>query len=282
MSVYIETFSRFIENRTSPIAPALGEQIKILIELTLLLTDILLLEIMETIPSSSGSFLDPERETLAVRIEQLCTGMLQSISHRVSPSLSRILHSLRLTARYLISSIRLTQARNERQAIRTRYTNRRQAMFDLNRQLRGLYQFSNYLEENQINVESPTPSTSQNTQSSPQSIPTSPQSTNMSHVYRLGDLLARLRSVRGRLEQVSQNSLSRITIDRTSSSATEPDVPRSTDESPSDRESESFEGFQSDMTSVYRDRFTEPGTLYRTSHVNLYPPEQSSSQVRYF
>lgn len=248
--------------RTSPIPPALSEQIKLLIELTLLLTDILLLEIMENIPASSGTFLDPERETLAVRIEMLCTGMLQHTTHRVTPSLNRILHSLRLTARCMISSLRLTQARNGTQAVRNQYnTYRRQAMYDLNRQLRGLYQFNNTEENPQ-----PGPSQQQN-------------QTNMAHVYRLGELLARLRSVRGRLEQVSQNSLSRITIHRTSSSTTEPEPIRSTDESPSDRESESFEGFQSDMSGVYRDRFTEPGTLYRTSHVNLYPPEQSSSQV---
>lgn len=283
LSVYIETFTRFIENRNSPIPQSLNDQIKILIELTLLLTDLLLLQIIETIPASSGSFLDPERETLAHRIDQLCIGMLHAPLRNCSASLTRILHSLRLTVRYIISTVRLSAARNERRT--PQYFNRREAMLDLNRQLRSLYQFSSYLEETDLSTSNdPVPSTSQTNNNTSSSTSDQP----LSHVYRLGDLLARLRNVRGRLEQMSQHSLGRLEqmsqnslgsrVTNNSSSATEQEPARSTDESPSDRESESFEGFHLDIPGVYRDRFAEPGTLYRTSHVNLYPPEQSSSQ----
>lgn len=273
LSIFIESFTGFIENRNSPIPQILGDQMKILTGLSVLLTDLLLLQIMETIPSSSGSFLDPERASLARRIHQLCSVMMQNPSRSVSSSLTRILLSIRLTVRNIIPAVRLSTEGYER---RTQYLNRRE-MLDLNQQLRGLYQFCSNLEEpERSSTNEPAPSTSQNNNN------VSNQS--LSHVYRLGDLLASLRNIRGRLEQMSQQSLGRLeqlsqdANQTANNSSTEHDPARSTDDSPSDRESESFEGFQSDITSVYRDRFAEPGTLYRTSHVNLYPPEQNSFQ----
>lgn len=278
LSIYIETFSQFVENRGSPIPPCFGDQIKILIELALLLTDLLLLQIMGTIPASSGSFLDPERETLAGRIEQLCTGILQTISHSRLPSVVQVLHTLRLNARDMISSLRLTRLSDRQHAgARSNYRNyRREAMLYLNRQLRNLYHYSNYIADSELsNSTDPVPGTSQESTNN-----SSSTNSHMSHVYRLGDLLARLRNVRGRLEQVSQSTIG-VRLANNSSSATEHDPARSTDESPSDRESESFEGFGS---GEYRDNYMDsgPGALYRTSHVNLYPPEQSSSQVSHF
>lgn len=254
LSVYIETFSRFAESRTSPLPQALYDQVKILIELALLLTDLLLLQVMLTNPALSGSFLNPEREILAGRIEQMCTNLLQTISHSRLSSLARILHSLRLTARYVISSLRFVN----REWQPARGSIRR--ILDLNRQLRReLYQFGNYLsQDTETTTAEPIPSTSQDSNQQ------------ISYVYRLCDLLTRIRNVRGRLEQGTlRNRLA------TSSSTTEPEPTRSTDESPSDdRESESLESF----TEYRSDYIDPPGALYRTSHVNLYPPEQSSSQ----
>lgn len=274
LSVYIESFTRFLENRNSPIPQTICDQIKVLTELTILLTDLLLLQTMENIPASSGSFLDPERLMLAHRIDQLCSIIIQNPSRVITASLTRGLQSLRLMVKHIINSVRLSAARNER---RTQYLNRHEAMLNLNRQLRRLYQFCSSLEESDVNNSNePGPSTSNQNNSDPNQ--------SMSNVCRLGEVLARLRNVRGRLEQVSQHSLGRIeqmtqnNSQTVNNSSTEHDPARSTDDSPSDRESESFEGFQSDITGVYRDRFTEPGALYRTSHVNLFPPEQSSSQ----
>lgn len=241
LSIYLETFARFLENRSAPLPTNLSEQINILTELTILATDLLLLQIMENIPSSSGSFLDPERETLARRIDQLCSVLMQNPSRTVSANLSRVLHSLRLTVRFIISSVRLSH--NEIIIRRSHNVNRREAMLDLNRQLRDLYQV--YISPEANNTTEPGPSTSQPAQSSPTS-----SNQGLSQVYRLGDLLARLRSVRGRLEQMSQNSLGRLeqmsqsrnAVQTTNNSSTEHDPARSTDESPSDRESESYEG----------------------------------------
>lgn len=223
LSMYIETLTRFIENHSNNVPQVLNDQIKTMLELALLLTDLLLLQIMESIPSLSGSILDPERESLSRRITQMCTTMLQNPNTIRSSSLIRVLHELRVNARYSSGSLRIPFRRNADRPSDSSRAAPREAIMDLNRQLRRLYQFSNYLTEPDPFSSPPGPLPPLPTDPSPS---TSANDNSMSHVYRLGDLLARLRTVRGRLEQVTQSAAASRVPANTSSSTTEQEPTR--------------------------------------------------------
>lgn len=255
LSGFIETLTRFIE-RHNNFPTALNDQIKIMLDLAVLLTDLLLLQIMESIPDLSGSILDPERESLSRIIARMCTNMLPNSNNVRLTSLIRVLHELRVnnrnnpdnantttapapteTTNIVESPTRIvppvaepTETPRIPESLPSRRTSvartdprertdtsspfpgsratPREVIGDLNRQLRRLYQVSGLLHETSNSI----PTTAAQNPDSPAAAvaPANNNNSNstdssMAHVFRLGDLLARLRSVRGRLEQVSQN-----------------------------------------------------------------------------
>ncbi|KAK5645652.1 hypothetical protein RI129_004116 [Pyrocoelia pectoralis] len=101
LTSHLTTMLQFIEeNSNNHISQNIRSQIKNAIDLTFLLCDILLLHIVDSIPPPTGMNLDPERESLSARIDQMCSRMLQSRLSGQSHSLTRSLRLMRLTARY--------------------------------------------------------------------------------------------------------------------------------------------------------------------------------------
>ncbi|KAI4465050.1 activating molecule in becn1-regulated autophagy protein 1 [Holotrichia oblita] len=93
LTAAIENLSGHIMNGTN-ITQSLRTSIWNVIALSLLLSEILLLQIVDSIPPPSGMNLDPERESLSVRIDQMCSRMLQN---RLSGQSQQLTRSLRLT-----------------------------------------------------------------------------------------------------------------------------------------------------------------------------------------
>ncbi|XP_031344817.1 uncharacterized protein LOC116171920 isoform X2 [Photinus pyralis] len=101
LTSHLTTMLQFIEeNSNNHISQNIRSQIKNAIDLTFLLCDILLLHIVDSIPPPTGMNLDPERESLSARIDQMCSRMLQGRLSGESHSLTRSLRLMRITARF--------------------------------------------------------------------------------------------------------------------------------------------------------------------------------------
>ncbi|KAK9686326.1 hypothetical protein QE152_g37271 [Popillia japonica] len=127
LTAAIENLSGHIINGTN-ITQSLRTSIWNVIALSLLLSEILLLQIVDSIPPPSGMNLDPERESLSARIDQMCSRMLQN---RLSGQSQQLTRSLRLT--------RLA-VRHASRALNQTYTARRNTMLsnDRNRDQRRM------------------------------------------------------------------------------------------------------------------------------------------------
>lgn len=100
LSAVLDLLTRFFdENINSTISQSLRSQIRNVIDLSSLLSDILLLQTFDSIPPPTGMNLDPSRESVSTRIDHMCTRMLHSRFGQ-SHNLSRSLRLMRLTARY--------------------------------------------------------------------------------------------------------------------------------------------------------------------------------------
>ncbi|XP_017769522.1 PREDICTED: uncharacterized protein LOC108557506 isoform X2 [Nicrophorus vespilloides] len=121
LSSIVDCLSRHMEYNSSPHMNAnVRSQIWEVIELSLLLSEILLLQIVDSIPPPTGMNLDPERESLSLRIDQMCSRMLQNRLSSQSQQLTRSLRLLRLTVRHATLALGQT------------YTARRNAMLPSN------------------------------------------------------------------------------------------------------------------------------------------------------
>nr|XP_022918666.1 uncharacterized protein LOC111427675 [Onthophagus taurus]XP_022918667.1 uncharacterized protein LOC111427675 [Onthophagus taurus] len=78
-----------------------------ILDLSLLLSEILLLQIVDSIPPPSGMNLDTERESLSVRIDLMCSRMLSRINDN-SQALSRSLRFTRLAVRQASNALNQT------------------------------------------------------------------------------------------------------------------------------------------------------------------------------
>lgn len=75
----VDGMSRYIEELgTGTVWNGMRMQIHGVLAMSLLLTELLLLQVVDSIPPPSGMNLDPERESLARRIDAMCTRMLQN------------------------------------------------------------------------------------------------------------------------------------------------------------------------------------------------------------
>ncbi|XP_018336537.1 uncharacterized protein LOC108745023 [Agrilus planipennis] len=101
MSLILNTFTRYFENAPNVnFSPSFRSYVRMVIDLSLLLSDILLLHIIDSIPPPTGMNLDPERESLSARIDQACCRMLQNRSSNQPHTLTRTLRVIRLKRTY--------------------------------------------------------------------------------------------------------------------------------------------------------------------------------------
>lgn len=84
LSMIIDSMSRYIEelgvNTTRnnvPISSETSSQMHGVFAMSLLLTELLVLQVVDSIPSHTELNMEPERETMARRIDELCSQMLQ-------------------------------------------------------------------------------------------------------------------------------------------------------------------------------------------------------------
>lgn len=98
LSVVIDTLTRFFDENTNlTLSPSIQNQMQGILSLSLLLSEILLLRIVDSIPPPTGMNLDPERENLTSRIDQMCSHMLQRRLGGQNHQLTRSLRLMRLT-----------------------------------------------------------------------------------------------------------------------------------------------------------------------------------------
>lgn len=97
----MDTLLRLLENTPADqLSTSNHSHVLEVIELSLLLSEILLLQIVDSIPPPTGMNLDSERGILSARIDQMCSNMLHSRLSGQSMQLSRSLRLMRMTVRH--------------------------------------------------------------------------------------------------------------------------------------------------------------------------------------
>lgn len=140
LTTILDTFSRFFdENRNYNLSHAQRTQIRNVIDLTSLLSDILLLHIVDSIPPPTGMNLDPERESLSARIDHMCSRMLQSRLSGQSHSLTRSLRLMRLTVRYASRALGQTYNARRNAIFSSGNNSRRELIGQINRTLHMMH-----------------------------------------------------------------------------------------------------------------------------------------------
>ncbi|RZC40758.1 uncharacterized protein BDFB_003480 [Asbolus verrucosus] len=173
LSLIVDGMSKHIEELGgSNISQSMRGQIHSVLAMALLLSDLLLLQLVDSIPPPAGMNLDVERESLTSRIDQMCGQMLQNRFSGHSHQLTRSLQHMRLTMRHAYRALGQTyNARRNAIMPNRQDTNRRQL---LNRYLRninrrrqmhnvGADQTTSSSDTNPARDANPTPSTSEET-----------------------------------------------------------------------------------------------------------------------
>lgn len=137
LSLIVDGMSKHIEELGgSNISQSLRGQIHSVLAMALLLSELLLLQLVDSIPSPDGMNLDMERESLTSRIDQMCGQMLQNRFSGHSHQLTRSLQHMRLNMRRAYRALGQTyNARRNAMLPNRPDTNRRQL---LNRCLRNI------------------------------------------------------------------------------------------------------------------------------------------------
>lgn len=142
----LDTLSRFVEaNAGNTFSANFRTHIWDVVELSLLLSEILLLQIVDSIPPPTGMNLDPERESLSARIDQMCTRMLQSRLSVQSNQLTRSLRLLRLNVRHAAYALFQTYAARRNAILQTNNNadRRRHLLEEINVCLRNIRRHRN-------------------------------------------------------------------------------------------------------------------------------------------
>lgn len=110
------------------------------VDLSLLLSEILLLQIVDSIPPPSGMNLDPERESLSARIDQMCSRMLQNRLSGQSQQLTRCLRLTRLAVRHASRALNQTYTARRNSMLPTSHNRdqRRMLLEEINNCLRNI------------------------------------------------------------------------------------------------------------------------------------------------
>ncbi|XP_066139445.1 uncharacterized protein [Euwallacea fornicatus] len=139
LSLIVDGLSRYIEELgPGPISNSMRMQIHSVFAMSLLLTELLLLQVVDSIPPPSGMNLDPERESLARRIDELCTQMLQNRVTGSSAQLTRSLRLMRLTMRHAHRALDQTYIARRNAMLPRQEPDRRQLLGTINRCLRTI------------------------------------------------------------------------------------------------------------------------------------------------
>lgn len=127
----IDNLTRFLCDSSSALqTQSVQNQIQGILGLSLLVSEILLLRIVDSIPPPTrGAHLDPERESLTARIDQMCTQMLHSRLSGQNHQLTRSLRLMRLTVQHATSALNHTYS-ERRNSLPLPRTESRRAMVD--------------------------------------------------------------------------------------------------------------------------------------------------------
>lgn len=137
LSLIVDGMSRHVEDLGGAnLSQNIRTQIHSVLAMALLLSDLLLLQLVDSIPPPAGMNLDVERESLTSRIDQMCGQMLQNRFSGHSHQLTRSLQHMRVTMRHAYRAIGQTyNARRNAMLPNRQDSNRRQL---LNRYLRNI------------------------------------------------------------------------------------------------------------------------------------------------
>lgn len=159
LTIILNILSTFFDGNRTSISQNLRNQIRNVIDLNLLLSDILLLQLVESIPPPTGMNLDPERESLSTRIDQMCSRMLQSRLSGHSQNLTRSLRLMRLTARYASRALGQTYNARRNAIFSNGNSSRRELLGQINSTLQNIHRnrgiYSTQMEVPSYNAEIP-------------------------------------------------------------------------------------------------------------------------------
>lgn len=117
LCVMLDTLSRFMEAYGTGlvgISSSFRTYLREVIDLARLLSEVLLLQIVDTIPPPTGMMLDPERENLSQRIDDMCSRMILTRLSSQSQPLTRSLRLMRLNVRFFSHAIQQNRLIEER------------------------------------------------------------------------------------------------------------------------------------------------------------------------
>ncbi|XP_074040580.1 uncharacterized protein isoform X2 [Leptinotarsa decemlineata] len=138
LSLIIDSMSRHVEElgTSNNIQHDTQMQIQGILAMSLLLTELLLLIVVDSIPPPMNSV--PERSTLTSRIDQLCGQMLQNRQCAYSQQLTRSLRLMKLTMRHANSALNQTYQARRNSMLPRQFTDRRILLGSINRCLRAI------------------------------------------------------------------------------------------------------------------------------------------------
>lgn len=145
LTMIIDTLTGFFDQHHTnlTLAPSQQNQIQGVLGLSLLLSEILLLRIMDSIPPPTGINLDPERERLTARIDQMCSQILQRRLSGQNHQLTRSLRLMRLTVRHATRALNLTYTARRNAIIPARNDDRQELLDTVYRCLQNIQEQRN-------------------------------------------------------------------------------------------------------------------------------------------
>ncbi|CAG9771902.1 unnamed protein product [Ceutorhynchus assimilis] len=267
LSLILDGMSRYIEELgNNGISNSMRMQINGVLAMALLLTELLLLQVVDSVPPPSRHGLDPEREALARRIDEVCTAMLQTRMPVRSAQLTRSLRLMRLTMRHANRALDQTYVTRRNAMLPRPDTDRRQLLGTINRCLRHI---------NRTQSDSQPDVGGQNQATPPQTSNASEQDQSESVLNTMNELLARYSS--SYQEMSSSNEAAASTVEGAQTTSRESAAPTYNDNTDEEAEDASAPGWF-----YYRNRNNngrQSSPLYRTHHVNLAPRNVPSIQV---
>ncbi|KAG5878984.1 hypothetical protein JTB14_019641 [Gonioctena quinquepunctata] len=134
LSLIIDSVSRHVEEMgtSSNIQNSTRMQIQGVLAMSLLLTELLLLVVVDSIPPPTGIDSNPERVSLTSRVDQLCSLMLQNRQCTYSQQLTRSLRLMKLTMRHAHSALGQTYHARRNAMLPRQYTDRRLLLGSIN------------------------------------------------------------------------------------------------------------------------------------------------------
>ncbi|CAH1105696.1 unnamed protein product [Psylliodes chrysocephalus] len=137
LSLIIDSMTRHVEELGNSPVPQ-GSQMHAVLAMSLLLTELMLLVVVDSIPPPTGVNLTNERVSLTCRIDRLCGQMLQTRQCTYSHQLTRSLRLMKMTMRHAQSALGQTYHARRSTLIPRHNTDRRMLLGSINRCLRTI------------------------------------------------------------------------------------------------------------------------------------------------